>query len=471
MNTESGTSPQIPVVSDDRVRRYPPTPWSSQRLYRPYVKASFVVALTLGFTTGAGMLLATPLGIDRGIWWVTHAQAHGMAQLFGFAGLFTMGIAQHVVPRFRNGSIWFPWPQRASMVLVLAAIALRFAGQMINEYPVSEILLIVAGLLLLSGASIFAITLFSALHSGSGPVSAAGRWIYVGTAWLLVSATIHLLLMLRMLFDRVSIAPADLNAAVIYSALFGFVGAYIMGVSTRAVTGFLGLRPRHERLEIAGFALLHGGLIIAVCSYAIEASAEISSVGLIITAIGVVFFIVSLRVFEPSQIRRPPISPGAYGRYGWFVRAAYFWLLIGAILIAARSSEILFEIDVLPVANASPIVHVLTVGFITSMLIGMGSRMLPLFEGAVVPGRTALDISFALLNLSVALRTVIGFTLEGYSDSLLGASGVLGLLALILSAPALIGSMKKRSREKYSELAAELGRVKWQGSAQPATEK
>lgn len=422
------------------------------------------MALTLGFTTGAGMLLAAALGVDRGVWWVTHTQAHGMAQLFGFAGLFTMGIAHHVVPRFRNGSIWFPWPQRASLTLVLTAITLRFTAQMINEYPVTGILVIASGILLLAGALVFATTIYAVLFGGRNPVGTAERWIFAATTWFVISAAVHLALTAWLLANEASIAPNYLTSAVIYSALFGFVGSFIMGVSTRAVSGFLGLRATHKRLEVAAFVVLHGGLLLTVFSYALEASADLTAIGLIIVAAGIVTFVIALRILEPPSVSRAAISPGAYVRFGWFIRGAYIWLLIGMAFVVIESIEILFDADILPVKNASPILHVLTVGFVASMIIGMGSRMLPLFEGAIVPGRKALDASLVLITVSVISRTAAGFTLEGFTDSFLAFSGVTGLLAIILSTPALIGSMRESSRARYRALAGEQGRVKWQGS-------
>jgi hypothetical protein len=93
--------PQTP----ERSGRYPVTPWYEQRIYGSFVISSLLIALTLGFITGSGMIIAEWVGIDQGIWWITHAHAHGMAQICGFTGLFTIGVGFHVVPRFRNGTI------------------------------------------------------------------------------------------------------------------------------------------------------------------------------------------------------------------------------------------------------------------------------------------------------------------------------------------------------------------------------
>lgn len=427
--------------------------------------ASLAVALTLGFTTGAGMLLAPLFGFDRGIWWVTHAQAHGMAQIFGFAGLFTMGIAYHVVPRFRNGAIKFPWPQRTSLTAILIAVVLRFVGQVVVGYPLAGVLLIASGVMLLAGALVFAVTIINTLLTGRNQHGTVERWVLSGVISLVIASGLHMILVAWLVQHEAAIAPAFLSTAVISSALLGFVGNFIMGVSTRAVTGFMGLASQHKRVELVSFAMLQVGLLIAMSSSAIEAPSEFFASGMLIVALAVLLFVLALRIFERRPKRRPPASPGAYLRFHWFIRCAYGWLIVDAIVIGLESIGTLTGNRLLPNEYASPVIHIFTVGFVTSMIIGVGSRMLPLFEGAIVPARRALDVSMVLLGGSVLLRTVGGFTFEGFTDSVLAVSGVLGFLAIVLSVPALAGSMRKRSRDAYRVLAAEQGRVKWAGGA------
>lgn len=166
--------------------RYPVTPWSSQKLYRPFVKWALFIGLTLGSATGAGMLLGRAFGLEAGLWWLTHAQSHGIAQLFGFAGLFTMGVAFHVVPRFRNSDTAFPWPQRVTLLLTVAGVVLRMAGQSIEDMTaVSSTLLVASGVSILVAvltfAGVIAFTLSGDVQSearsscGSLP-GLRGRW-------------------------------------------------------------------------------------------------------------------------------------------------------------------------------------------------------------------------------------------------------------------------------------------------------
>jgi hypothetical protein len=41
--------------------------WSSQRLFRPFIRASLVIAIVLGFSTGAAILIMPLLGMDRSL--------------------------------------------------------------------------------------------------------------------------------------------------------------------------------------------------------------------------------------------------------------------------------------------------------------------------------------------------------------------------------------------------------------------
>ncbi len=454
-------SPAVASAEPGRSQKYPATPWSAQRLYRPFVRSAFILSILLGFATGSGMLVADSFGVDRGIWWITHAQAHGMAQIFGFTGLFTMGISFHVVPRFRNGRLRFPLPQRVALYSVLGGVILRFSGQSIDEHPMTGLLVIAGGILLLIGALIYVLTIFPLLRAGDSPAGPVERWIHAAMFWFVTASAIHLALGWWLFDHEASIAPFFLSTAVTEAGLYGFVGSFIMGVSTRAVSGFLGLRPVYGLAEKAAFVLFHGGLTIAVFSRVFESEPEITAAGRLIMAVGIAVFVVALRVLEPSTVRRPPISPGAYSRFGWFIRPAYAWLAIGAGFVFIEALEVLADATILPAEANQPVIHIVTMGFATSMVIGMGCRMIPLFEGSVLPGHRLLDAAFALLSISVVTRTFGGFIEGSFADALTGIAGTAGLLAVVLGFVPIYRSMRESARERYRSMAQDLGRVKW----------
>ncbi len=133
--------------------------WSLQRLYRPFIRASLIIAIVLGFSTGAAILIMPLLGIERSLTWVTHSQSHGVAQLFGWAGLFIMGFAYHVVPRFFISSIRYSLPQKLSLWFVVAGLVLRFSGQSMYKTSLADPLIAAGGILLFVGLLVFGWTL------------------------------------------------------------------------------------------------------------------------------------------------------------------------------------------------------------------------------------------------------------------------------------------------------------------------
>src|SRR5690348_10970728 len=91
-------------------------------------------ALALGVTAGPGLrlwlLLArtvqAPLG---GASWLALVQVHGFVQLFGFAGLFVMGVGLHLLPRLRGGAPVGRRPSLAVYLLTVTGVVVRAVAQ------------------------------------------------------------------------------------------------------------------------------------------------------------------------------------------------------------------------------------------------------------------------------------------------------------------------------------------------------
>jgi len=68
----------------------------------PFSAVAPVLGAALLLGAGGGFALATVLTLSRalhaslGPWWIALAQAHGHLQLYGWAGFFVLGVAQHV---------------------------------------------------------------------------------------------------------------------------------------------------------------------------------------------------------------------------------------------------------------------------------------------------------------------------------------------------------------------------------------
>jgi hypothetical protein len=317
-------------------------------------------------------------------------------------------------------------------------------------------MLYASGVTLIVGAIVFAGTILMILRSGENSRRQAEAWIFTACFWVMAAAAIHLVGVFDMANNGAPLVDGAWQRAFVYATMFGFVGNYIFGVSTRAVVGFMNLRDGFWIPRWSALPLLNAGTAIFVASLLWSGSPTLTGVGLILLGTGLASFVISLRVYEPPTKKRAFLVP-AYVRYTWFVRTAYAWLLVGALLIVLTGIELAVSVDILPALSASPIIHVVGLGFVTMIIMGVSIRMVPLFEGSVVPYSRAMDAAFVLLNASVALRLLFGLVDNGASDTALAISGILGLAAMIAYSAPITMSMRSAARDEYTRLTAGLG--------------
>ncbi|MBM3946614.1 MAG: hypothetical protein FJ315_04330, partial [SAR202 cluster bacterium] len=403
-----------------------------QRVYRPFLIASLAVALTMGFTTGTVLLLTAVLGLPAGSWWLTHAETHGSAQLFGWAGLFTMGIAYHVVPRFRGGELAFPRLVLPSLVLVAAAVVGRGLSQGFSQHPWGAALLISSGVGLLLGMGLFAAIVSRTLRASSRRHEPFEPWLLAGVAWAVVAAVLQLAVLGMMVTDGSIVARPALNAAFLHAALFGFLVNAIIGVSVRVLPAFLHLpAPRTTAITAAAW-LFNAGLAWQVAAWTWEAGPRWWAGGALIQVTGMVLVTFGLGPFRRGRPQAGQ-SAAAYKGFGLFVRSAYVWFAIagGLLLYLALGDLVQWQAREISLSVAR---HAVALGVVTMMIMGMAARVLPVFEGKRLQSPRLMDTAFVLLTASVALRTAFSLTSVPASRALLGLSGVAGLAAVVLFA-------------------------------------
>jgi uncharacterized protein involved in response to NO len=247
------------------------------------------------------------------------------------------------------------------------------------------------------------------VRTATNRTGSAENWILSGIFWAVAAGALHLAITIRMAIGSAPLAYGTWNQALIYAMLFGFIGSFIFAVSARAVRGFLLLKPMYERVNFVSFWLLQAGLATQVIGRFADMDLKVASTGLILCSVGSVLFVFAVRVLEgPSgPIRRFPVG---YDRFGLFVRTAYGWLIVGALLLILQSLENNDVTDILPPPVSLPVMHVFTIGFVTLLIIGVASKILPVFEGSDIRWPRLMDIAFVLVNTSVVLRVAGGFS-------------------------------------------------------------
>jgi hypothetical protein len=148
-------------------------------------------------------------------------------------------------------------------------------------------------------------------------------------------------------------------------------------------------------------------------------------------------------------LRSKPSRPiyGIDTRGHILIRIGFFWLVCGLGLILIQQFY-----PNLPHAYSGAWRHALTVGFITTMILGVGQRIVPIFIKQPLASTRLMLISAALIIIGNAGRVGLELATIGgrpWTFRLMGATGVLELAALILFALNLALTLRNR-RHVYS---------------------
>jgi len=360
----------------------------------------------------------------------TWLQAHGHAQVFGWVGSFILGIGFYSIPKMMGTGRSSFAPAWVCWAMWTFGVALRWAVNVTGwEW---RVFLPVSALLELAAFLIFLRAVSQHRPADSGK-SRMEPWI-----WVVMSASAGFMLVL--VVNLVGCFYVSLRGATpAFSHVFdqrylalmswGFLVPFVWGFSAKWMTVFLGLKPLRIKLLLAAALVNLGGVGLTL--------AGMGWFGSWVFVVGAALAIAGLRMFEPA-VNEAKIR-GVHSSFPVFVRAAYGWLLVAAMLgVAAVRWDSSGGIW-----GASR--HALTVGFIAVMVMSVGQRILPAFAGMRLLWSTKLMFAgLALVTLGCALRVsceVIAY--QGYAAwawSVLPTSALCELAGLTLFAMNILGT-------------------------------
>ena len=419
------------IVAPTRAER------ARENLYRRFLKTAILFTLTGGTALGAWALALMAIhgrlgGIDRGV-----VQVHGHWQLFGWVGLFVVGVAYHILPRLTGHPLPSYRAASLSFAALSAGVVLRF-GQALDPSAARAALLYAGAALEILGCSIFAWTVARLLRAPGGPLPAWQRYLAWGTAGLLASALANAGHARDLVLSgRFEVSPW-LNVPYLTLFLVGFVVFWILGVSLRTLPVFMGLETR---MGLAGalatpLAVAVGGLVLAEALF-LKGGGEAARLlfglsGLLVAAI-LALFVFALGILRLSH---GGAEPGVDRRDEKFLRVGYAWLLIAGLMLGTFSIVTLAG-GGLDHAFVGAYRHALTVGFITMLMVGMAQRIVPVFRGVPLWSPLLREWTFWLLVIGNPIR-VIGQSLSAIAGPawlrFAGISGILELTAIVLFA-------------------------------------
>jgi hypothetical protein len=357
-------------------------------------------------------------------------QAHGHAQVFGWVGSFILGIGFYSIPKMRGGAkpsfgtAWMCW------AMWTAGVALRWAA---NVYLWEWRFLLPLSAALELGAFLIFFRVVSQHRPEASGKEKLGPWIWavisasMGLLWVLV---VNLGGCLFVSFHGTSPAfPHLFDQRYLALMAWGFLVPFVWGFSAKWMTVFLGLKPLRTRWLLAALVVNLVGLGLTV--------AGAGWIGSWLFVVAAAMAAAALRMFEPSE--KEAKIRGVHSSFPFFVRMAYVWLIVAAVLgVAATHWDTSGGIW-----GASR--HALTVGFISVMILSVGQRILPAFAGMRMLWSTKLMFAgLALVTLGCTLRVsceIIAY--QGYAAwawSVLPISALCELAGLTIYAINILGT-------------------------------
>lgn len=475
-----------------------------QHAHEPFIYMALGIALTAGFGYGALMVGALALGIIPGTWWGAVVQAHGHAQMFGWMGLFILGMGLYFLPRLRGVPLQATTRLPYALGLLGGGIVLRVLAQSLLAWnvfgatavPVWELLWLLSAVLELAGFLVLGSMLRRTLQIAK-PLMPGSPGYPIEPFLRIALLSFFLALLLNGLGvihaaaqNGQTVAPPFENS-IITLMFYGVAVPMVIVFATRTLPLFLRLAPP-PRDSLRVLALVYGvGLLLVLVPSLLPLSglvfpnmenerAELSAAlnflwvaGSLVLNLCILIFlwhIDLLRRRQPWVVDRAPNTrpdleflrkptranypdAGEYGRFELLVYSAFAWLGLTVALNLARVFG-----ELMGAFNVSPDMarHALAVGFVTLLICGMAARMVPGFshkKGLAYP--QMVTVIFVVGNLAALLRVIpMLFPASEIALALWGLSGTFGWITIALLAINLVATMRSNPTEKLLTLRA-----------------
>jgi hypothetical protein len=385
---------------------------------RPVMMA-LIITLAIGAGWGAGLLVRIGIAGSYESVRAASVHAHGTAQLWGWLALFVYAIGTHVLRQ--NTKVQPPrWLDRGAFASIAVGTVLVLLSQFAPARRAMPRIDLLAGVA-------FALSAFA--YAASSSTSIIGRhrrpehwhnFVLAASAWLLVWAVSDVIIRIAA-HDEV---PSDAARRwLITVPVLGFATNAIYGFGIRLIPGLLNLGTLRPNLYPRALELHNAGLV----SFLIPlGGTRVVGAATMLAAALVYHAALGWLAGKPSR----PIF-GIDLRANAFVRIAFAWLVIGLAMVSIQT---VWPGDVHH-AYTGAWRHALTVGFVSTMVLGVGQRVVPIFLRHPIGSTTIMLASLVLITVGNAWR--VGFellTITGrpWTFRWMPVSGVLEVSAIAL---------------------------------------
>jgi hypothetical protein len=429
-----------------------------------FMQVAILFALTTGCLYGAGFLLyfavtGTPHGIPRAM-----LEAHGHTQVYGWVGLFIMGISYFALPRFWGTSLRNPLKARVSLIPMTAGILLVFFSRhllLLGDYIPFRLMAIGGGLLEVAAICLFIQLMVETYRSsGTRKFEVYEGYFFAGYAWFLLQAVIFVGTMIYMAYYGLNTIPVRVEQPLLHLQIMGFACMVILGILTKTLPIFLGIKEPEKDMNFYAFVLLNVSIFFRALALALrETNPAFQTVYLAsgcLEALAMLLFFYNLKLHRIGEVE----SGVPRKDFRKFIKASLAWLILAeAALLYFTLNEYYTGAEV-TYAMFGAYRHAIFVGFITLMILGCASKMIPMSLGMPLYSYRALFWTFVLLNTGTILRVTCQPLAADYNmTSLLlpmGVSGFLEYAAILIFGYNIWMTVSQKREQQGEETADEI---------------
>ena len=431
------------VSADDMESAY-------ENIYEKFIKTAIVIALSTGCVYGAFILFY--MGIQHSLYSVPKVliETHGHTQIFGWAGLFIMGVSYFVLPRFYAVRIYSGKLANLSFYFMVAGIFLVFTYRTLlplnNHFFFKALILSGCSLEILAVLMFLIVAVKTVLSAEKQELETYETFLFSGYLWFLIVTVAHAGIVLYMINVNETVFPHAAIYPLRHIQVMGFITMVIFGVLSRTLPAFLGLKTPNAKMNLIIMFMLNASVLVRAVSqplmtYYADVNLPFYYVfnTLYFTSACVELLSILLFLYNLNILTKPEVDFSGMEiekSYEKFVWAGILWLIvaeIGMIIFAVQESFV-----GVPVSHAiiGSYRHAVTVGFITMMIFGFASRIIPISQGVKLHSYSSLTMCFILINTGSFLRVVFQpiavHTGSVPSYLIMGISGLIESVAILL---------------------------------------
>ena len=421
-----------------------------ENIYEKFIKTAIVIALSTGCVYGAIMLFY--MGIQHSLYSVPKVliETHGHTQIFGWCGLFIMGVSYFVLPRFYAVRIYSGKLANLSFYFMVAGILLIFVYRTLlplNNHSFFKILILSGCLMEILAVLMFLlVAVKTVLSAEKQELETYETFLFSGYLWFLIVTVAHAGIIYYMLNAGETLIPEAAIYPLRHIQVMGFITLVIFGVISRTLPAFLGLKTPNAKVNLLIMFMLNASVLVRAVSqplmvYYADLNLPFYYVfnTLYFTSGCVEFLSILLFLYNLNILSKPEVDFSGMEiekSYEKFVWAGIAWLIVAEIGMMVFTVQESFM--GIPVSHAliGSYRHAVTVGFITMMIFGFASRIIPISQGIKLHSYSSLTMTFILINVGSTLRVVFQ-PLAVHTGSVpaylvMGISGLIESVAILL---------------------------------------